>query len=132
MKAVSRIGCEWEGPSCEGMRTRELKNEKNRIQVQLEPLKAAWTKYGCTVLCDGWSDIRRRNVYNILVSSCKGTMFLRAIDASSAGTVVSGPYIWEHINKAIEEIGPENVVQVVTDNGSNCVAMGQTARGHIS
>lgn len=124
MKAVSRIGCEWEGPSYEGMQTRELRNEKARIQAQLEPLKATWAKYGCTVLCDGWSDVRRRSVYNILVSSCKGTMFLKAIDASVPGTVVTGAYIFEHIRLAIEEIGPEHVVQVVTDNGSNCVSMG--------
>ena len=91
----------------------------------MEPLKATWVKYGCTVLCDGWSDVRRRNVYNILVSSCKGTMFLRAIDASAPGTVVTGAYIWQHIRQAIEEIRPDNVVQVVTDNGSNCVSMGR-------
>ena len=90
----------------------------------MEPLKATWAKYGCKVLCDGWSDVRRHNVYNILVSSCKGTMFLRAINASIAGTVITGAYIWEHIRIAIEEIGPEHVVQVVTDNGSNCVSMG--------
>lgn len=125
MRAVSRIGCEWEGPSCDGMRVRELKNEKIRIEAQLEPLKATWVKYGCTILCDGWSDVRRRNVYNILVSSCKGTMFLRAIDASAPGTVVTGAFIWQHIRQAIEEIGSDNVVQVVTDNGSNCVSMGR-------
>ncbi|MCO5614853.1 hypothetical protein L7F22_069138 [Adiantum nelumboides] len=31
MRVVSRIGCVWEGPSYNGMRTRELRNEKSRI-----------------------------------------------------------------------------------------------------
>ena len=124
MRTISGIGCEWDGPTSEALRTRELKREKSCIEVQLEPLKETWKKYGCTILCDGWSDVRRRNVYNVLVSCCKGTMFLKAIDASLPGLTVTGAFIWTHIREAIEQIGPENVVQVVTDNGSNCKSMG--------
>ena len=57
IRTISRIGCEWEGPSGETLRQRELKKEKISIEAQIEPLKETWTKYGCTVLCDGWSDI---------------------------------------------------------------------------
>ena len=124
MRAISRIGCEWEGPSSETLRTRELKKEKICVDTQLDFLKDTWKKYGCTILCDGWSDVRKRSVYNVLISSCKGTMFWKAIDASGSGVTVTGTYIFEEIRKVIDEIGKENVVQVVTDNGSNCVAMG--------
>ena len=68
---------------------RELKREKTSIEERLTPLKETWRKYGCTILCDGWSDVRRRSVYNVLVSSCKGTMFLKAIDASLPGFTVN-------------------------------------------
>ena len=51
-------------------------------------------------------------------------MFWKAIDASTAGLTVTGVFIYGHIKQVIEEIGPQNVVQVVTNNGSNCVAMG--------
>lgn len=125
MRAISRIGCEWEGPKYETLRTRGLRKEKEAVERQLVPLKSTWEKYGCTILCDGWSDVRRRQVYNIMVSSCKGTMFLRAIDASMPGTVITGAFIWSHIRSAIMEIGADNVVQVITDNGSNCVSMGR-------
>ena len=124
IRAISRIGSEWDGPSGEALRTRELKREKACIESQLESLKETWTKYGCTVLCDGWSDMRKRNVYNVLVSSCKGTMFIKAIDASAAGLTITGAFIWSHIREVIMDIGFQNVVQVVTDNGSNCVSMG--------
>lgn len=124
LRAISRIGCEWEGPPAEALRTRELKKEKACIEAQLEPLKATWAKYGCTILCDGWSDIRKRNVYNVLVSSCKGTMFIKAIDASASGLTITGAFIWGHLREVIMDIGVQNVVQVVTDNGSNCVSMG--------
>ena len=46
------------------------------------------------------------NVYNILVSSCKGTMFLRAIPAFEPGTTVTTKFIFRHVREAIEEIGP--------------------------
>ena len=79
----------------------------------------------CALPIYGWSDIRRRNVYNVLISSCKGTMFWKAIDASIAGLTITGEFIWSHIKTVIEEIGPQHVVQVVTDNGSNCALMGR-------
>ena len=60
----------------------------------------------------------------MLVSSCKGTMFYKAIDASAPGLTITGLFIFTHIKNVIEEIGVQNVVQVVTDNGSNCVSMG--------
>lgn len=37
---------------------------------------------------------------------------------------VIGEYIYSHIAQAIEEVGPQNVVQVITDNAANCKAMG--------
>eukprot|EP00250_Pteridium_aquilinum_P023477 c26977_g1_i1 orf=30-227(+) len=56
--------------------TLELRRGKACIEAQMEPLK---TKHECTMLCDGWPDMQKRpdkqkrNVYNVLVSSCKGT-----------------------------------------------------------
>ena len=102
-KAISRIGCEWEGPSAETLHAWELKKEKACVEVELEPLKKTWKKYGCTILCDGWSNVRKRSVYNVLISSCKGTMFWKAIDASSAGLIVTGDFIWSNLKQMIQE-----------------------------
>lgn len=86
-------------------------------------LKEAWKLYGCTILSDGWKDIQKRSMINILVSSCVGTTFLRVIDVSNEMSI-TGLFIWQHIRAAILEVGPENVVQVCTDNASNCKSMG--------
>ena len=75
-------------------------------------------------MCDGWSDVRKRHVYNVLVSCCKGSMFIKAIDASKSRLTVTGAFIWGHLREVILQIGAQHVVQVVTDNGSNCVSMG--------
>ncbi|KAH7290001.1 hypothetical protein KP509_30G027900 [Ceratopteris richardii] len=146
MELVSTLGYRWSGPSYEELRTSELRKTKDIVEKQLQPMMGTWEKYGCTIMCDGWTDIRKRNVYNILVHCCKGTMFLRAIDALEPGLTVTGMYsmyyvlctwliwcnfcvtgqfIYGHIRQAIMDVGQKNVVQVITDNGSNCVAMGR-------
>jgi hypothetical protein len=37
----------------------------------------------------------------------------------------TGQYVADQISEAIELAGPKNVVQVVTDNASNCVSAGK-------
>ena len=51
-------------------------------------------------------------------------MFIKAIDALALGLTITGSFIWGHLHEVIMQIGVQNVVQVVTNNGSNCVAMG--------
>lgn len=68
---------------------------------------------------------------NILVSCCAGTTLLRVIDASAPGLSITREWIFEHIRVAIEEVGPQNVVQVITDNESNCAKMGELVEGHF-
>jgi hypothetical protein len=74
---------------------------------------------------DGWSDMKKSSIINILVSSCKGTMFLDVIDIFElVGQPMTIEYIYGLIKNAIEIVGPENVVQMIIDNASNCKAMG--------
>ena len=51
-------------------------------------------------------------------------MFIKAIDASGSGLIVTGAFIYGHIQEVVLMVGVQNVVQVVTDDGSNCVSMG--------
>jgi len=46
-------------------------------------LKASWAKYGCLIMMNGWSDMKKQNIINILVSFYKCIVFLNAIDAST-------------------------------------------------
>jgi len=56
---------------------------------------------------------------NFLVSSPAGTMFVKSIDGSNF--VKIGEKLFEMLDSLVEEIGEENVVQVITDSGSNYV-----------
>ena len=49
-------------------------------------------------------------------------MFLRAINAS--GEEKTKDYIAEKLVGVVEEIGPKNVVQIITDNAANCKGAG--------
>jgi hypothetical protein len=53
---------------------------------------------------------------NIVVHSAHGVIFLDSVDCS--GERKDGKYIFELVDKWIDEIGEEHVVQVVTDNAS--------------
>jgi hypothetical protein len=74
-------------------------------------------------MADGWSDRKGRHLINFLVNILEGTYFLESIDASSE--VHDAFMIADLLQKKVEEIGKENVVQVVTDNGANYKAAGR-------
>lgn len=125
MREIAACDATWRPPTREALRTRHLREEHACITRELSPIRHAWATYGCSILSDGWTDIRRRPIINILVSCPLGTVFLRGVDASRDGDVESGEFIYEHIRAAVIEVGAQHVVQVVTDNASNCVAMGE-------
>ncbi|KAH7315178.1 hypothetical protein KP509_21G037900 [Ceratopteris richardii] len=131
VKAISEVGpCQgWSGPSYSDMRTTKINEEKKRIDLSLAPMREKWSRYGCTILSDGWRERKNRGIINILVSCPIGTFFLRAVEVGKKGKKTTGVFIYRHIKKAIEEVGPSNVVQVVTDNASNCRYMGQLLEG---
>ncbi len=55
--------------------------------------------------------MKNRSIINILVSFCKGSMFLDAIDTFElVGQPMIPKYICGHIKNAIEIVGPKNVV----------------------
>ncbi|XP_004510496.1 uncharacterized protein [Cicer arietinum] len=74
-------------------------------------------------MSDGWTHIKNRTLINFLVNSTAGTMFVKSIDASAY--MKTGIKIFELLDNFVEEIGEQNIVQVVTDNGSNYVLVGK-------
>ncbi|XP_059077840.1 uncharacterized protein LOC131065844 [Cryptomeria japonica] len=93
------------------------------MKVELEDHRQSWREKGCTIMTDGWTDRRNRTLLNFLVSCGGSTMFLKSIDASSH--VKNATYLCEAIEEVIQEVGEENVVQVVTDNAASYVAAGK-------
>jgi hypothetical protein len=63
---------------------------------------------------DGWTTVKVRPLINILGVSPSGAVFLSYSDHYKKGINIADDLI-----KTIQEIGPYNVIQVITDNAAN-------------
>ena len=109
-------------PSYNKLRTTLLKQERVHVESLLDRMKSVWAEKGVTICYDGWTDAQRRPLINFIVVSETSPMFLRAIDAS--GEEKTKEYIAEKLMAVVEEVGPKNVVQIITDNAANCKGAG--------
>ena len=123
VKAIGNVGSSYVPPSYHALRTTELNDEVQCIKSEMMGLREKWKRHGCTIVCDGWSDTRRRPIINFMACSIHGSMFLKSIDTS--GETKSGDFIFRHLKEVILEVGPKNVVQVCMDNASNCILAGE-------
>ena len=88
----------------------------------LKPIRSSWTSIGVSIIFDGWTDTKRRPLVNVIASSPTRVMFLRAKDCF--GEVKDSKFIADILIFVIEQVGPANVVQVITDNAPVCKAAG--------
>lgn len=54
---------------------------------------------------------------NFCVNSREGTTFLSSVECSKDAH--TGRFIFDYVDKCIKEVGPQNVIQVVTNNAAN-------------
>ncbi|KAL2929586.1 L-seryl-tRNA(Sec) selenium transferase [Bienertia sinuspersici] len=76
-----------------------------------------------SIVSDGWTNVKHQPLINVVASNSRGSMFLYAEDFS--GVEKTGKAIADFLLTSIDEVGPSNVLQVVTDNASNCKAAGK-------
>ncbi|CAA7031115.1 unnamed protein product [Microthlaspi erraticum] len=119
-EALGQFGAGWKPPSQYQLRGPLLVEEQQKTKEKMKTLEEEWVKDGCSVMTDAWTDMNRRSIMNLCVNSKGGTCFLSSKDSSKDGH--TGQYIFEYIDKCIEEVGADKVVQVVTDNATNNVA----------
>ncbi|XP_028755565.1 uncharacterized protein LOC114714940 [Neltuma alba] len=123
LKSVGEYGRGLKPPSYHEVRVSHLKKAVDKIQESLAKYKKEWEKWGCTLMCDGWTDGKGRSLTNFLVNNPSGTVFLKSVDTSSV--IKDAKQMFELLDNLVEEIGEDNVVQVVTDGASNLVAAGK-------
>lgn len=102
------------------------------METSLQPIRDSWTKTGVSIVSDGWKDARNCPLINVIAVCPKGAMFLKAVDCE--GQVKDAQFIANILFESIEAVGPENVVQVITNNAKNCKAAGMLVEaryGHI-
>jgi len=122
-EAVAIVGPGYKAPSYEELRGPVLQNEKADCATRLEDFRASWVRTGCTVMSDGWTDGKGRTLLNFLVHCPRGTMFMKSVDASAH--IKDATLLCNLLDAFIGEVGPQHVVQVITDNAANYVAAGR-------
>uniref|UniRef100_A0ACD5X5U7 Uncharacterized protein n=1 Tax=Avena sativa TaxID=4498 RepID=A0ACD5X5U7_AVESA len=115
-------------PSYDALRSTLLQKEKVHVEKMLQPIKDTWPFKGVSIAMYGWSDPQRRPILNSIAMTEGGPMFLKAINTE--GEVKSKEYIFDRLREVIEEVGSKNVVQVITNNASNCKYAGLKIEGH--
>ena len=68
-------------------------------------------------------DGKSRTILNFLIACPKETMFLRSVDASDQEK--DAQPLFRLLDEVIEEVGAQNVVQIIADNASNYVVAGR-------
>ncbi|XP_042499920.1 uncharacterized protein LOC122078124 [Macadamia integrifolia] len=120
VEAIAQFGSGYKPPSYHELRVPLLQDEKAQIDYIKKKYEDYWKMHGCTLMYDGWTDKRGRHLINFLVNCPLGTYFMGSVDVSSESQYAD--MLFQLLDSKIEEIGEDNVVQVVTDNAANYVA----------
>ena len=123
MESIGQYGPRYRGSSYYEARVPWLERAVKRTSTLRAKHEEAWKEYGCSIMLDGWTDIRQRHLINFLANSPAGTYFIGSIDASSE--IANANMLADLLEKQIIKVGKEHVVQVITDNGANFKAAGR-------
>ena len=121
--AIYAAGKGFKPPTLHELRGSFLQREISNIDDYLKEFKNSWAHTGCTIMSDGWTNQKNRIIINFLVFCPRGTMFLKSVDASDR--VKDAHMLLQLLDEVVEEVGVENVVQIITDNASNYVLAGK-------
>ncbi|XP_031282661.1 uncharacterized protein LOC116141281 [Pistacia vera] len=123
LDAVAAIGPGYKQPSYNAMHVNLLRDAKKEVQLLVDNYKSIWEEVGCTLMADGWTDTYHRSLINFLVYCPKGVCFIKSVDASD---VVKDAFtLFKLFEKMALWVGPNNIVDVITDNGANFKAAGR-------
>jgi hypothetical protein len=117
VKMTSEMRTSYLLPSYHDICYRLLNETKHKIKAQIvEKMKMFIRTYGAMLARDDCSSVNNHPLLNMMCVFPAGEEFLRAIDTSSH--MKDAVYIANVIKRYLIEVGPENVVQVCTDNAS--------------
>jgi hypothetical protein len=94
-----------------------LHQNYEELQQYVNKFKVDWPTYGVTIMSNSWTCPSRMSIINFMVFSNGRMYFHKSVNAT--GHMQDSRFVYDHIKQVILEIGEENVVQLVTDNGSN-------------
>nr|KAJ0190209.1 hypothetical protein LSAT_V11C800442570 [Lactuca sativa] len=101
-------------PSSEKAKTVLLDECVRDVEKDLIPFKQTWYSHIISIVSDRWSNIKHKQLLNVLVVNSRGSMFMYATKA-----------IAQFQSQAIDSVDPSNVLSVVIDNATNYKVAGK-------
>jgi len=119
LESIGQYGPGYHSPTYREIREPLLERAVNRTTELRKKHEEAWKEYGCTLISDGWTDTSHRHLIRFLANNPAGTFFVGSVDATSE--MADAQMLADLLEKQVDKIGKEYVVQVVTDNGVNFI-----------
>jgi hypothetical protein len=123
LESIGQYRPGYHAPSYHEARVPWLERVVKRTSELRSKHEESWKEYDCTLMSDGWTDTKQHHLINFLANSPAGTYFLGYVDASSE--VANPNMLADLLEKQIDKIGKEHVVQIVTDNAANYKVAGR-------
>ncbi|XP_010256843.1 PREDICTED: uncharacterized protein LOC104597134 [Nelumbo nucifera] len=123
IEAILSEGQGLKPPSYHDLRGWILKNSVEEVKSIVDQYKGSWVRTGCSVLADELMTESGRSVINFFVYCPEGLMFLKSVDASDI--LSSTDALYELLKEVVEEVGVQNVLQVITDSSEHYVVAGK-------
>ncbi|XP_034679858.1 uncharacterized protein LOC117909916 [Vitis riparia] len=120
---AQQAGMGIEPPSPYEIKHKYLDMEYKDMEAYVNIQREKWKTYGCTIMCGGWTRPTKLSIINFMVYSKGSTIFLKYVDASN--NIRDNKYIYGLLKDVIKEVRKQNVVQIVTDNGSTFLKAGK-------
>ncbi|XP_051120054.1 uncharacterized protein LOC127243876 [Andrographis paniculata] len=114
MLSLSSGLVKYEFPTRDELKGWILESAVKEMKEQIKRIRSSWDETGCSVLLDEWTDIRGRNLVNILVECPKGAIYLRSDDISDF--IGKKDLMLLFLEEVVAEVGEENVVQIMTSS----------------
>ncbi|XP_059629874.1 uncharacterized protein LOC132272802 [Cornus florida] len=127
VKSVAEFGSTYKLPSYSTLRTKLIPDSRTEVEAYIGNVKKTWVATGCTLMSDIWSDMKQRAFINIIAYSPGGALFMNSFEISKDKK--TGVYLKDIMSSVIEDIGPNHVVQFITDNASNFESAGDMLIG---
>ncbi|XP_048428565.1 uncharacterized protein LOC103946149 isoform X3 [Pyrus x bretschneideri] len=118
--AIAAVGPGYKMPSYNALRGKLLNHSVHDAEEYGEELRRSWDVTGCSVMVDKWVDKGGHTVINFFVYCPKGTVFLKSADASDISECPEA--LLNLFDGVVQEIGPQKIVNFVTDASPSCKA----------
>ncbi|MCL7022549.1 hypothetical protein MKW94_010601 [Papaver nudicaule] len=99
-------------PSYDDLQGWIREEELKAMREHVREVVCSWRSTGCSILLDGWTDEKGRSMIHFVVDSPRGPIFMKSADFSDSIGDVDAIVSW--LGGVIEEVGVQNVVQIVT------------------